>query len=106
MKFIILSVLCAWLLCQVIKIFTSKKKKAFFETGGMPSSHAAFVSALSTAVGISEGFSSVIFLVALGFSAIIVHDAINIRKHHTAKEVFVGVAIGILVTLLMKAIFF
>jgi hypothetical protein len=106
MKFIILSVLSAWLLCQVIKIFVSKRKKAFFELGGMPSAHSAFVSALCTAVGITEGFSSTIFLVSLGFSAIIVHDAIHIRKHHNAKEVFAGILLGIIITLLIRAILF
>lgn len=106
MKFIVISVISAWLLCQVIKIFTSKKKKAFFELGGMPSSHSAFVSALSTSVGLTEGFTSTIFLVTLGFSALIVHDALHIRKHHNAKEVTVGIIIGVIITLLIRAVLF
>ncbi|MBD3303525.1 hypothetical protein GF343_00100 [Candidatus Woesearchaeota archaeon] len=106
MKLIITSVLSAWLLCQVIKIFVSKRKKAFFELGGMPSAHSAFVGALFTSVGITEGFNSVIFVVTLAFAALIVHDAIHIRKHHKAKEVFAGVLLGIIVTLLIKLIFF
>lgn len=106
MKLIILSVLSAWLLCQVIKIFISKNKKSFFELGGMPSAHSAFVSALSTSVGLAEGFSSTIFLATLGFSALVVHDAIHIRKHHKAKDVAVGIVIGIIVTLLITIILF
>jgi len=106
MKFIILSVLSAWLLCQVIKIFISKKKRAFFELGGMPSAHSAFVSALCTSVGLIEGFSSVIFLVTLAFSALVVHDAVHIRKHHKTKDVIVGVLLGIIVTLIVKSILF
>jgi len=106
MKFIVISVISAWLLCQVIKIFISKNKKAFFELGGMPSAHSAFVSALSTSVGLTEGFTSTIFLVTLGFSALIVHDALHIRKHHKAKEVSVGIVLGIIITLLIRAILF
>ena len=82
------------------------KKKAFFELGGMPSSHSAFVSALSTSVGLTEDFSSTIFLVTLGFSALIIHDAVHIRKHHKAKEVFIGVLIGIIITLIVKQFLF
>jgi len=72
----------------------------------MPSAHSAFVSALCTAVGLTEGFNSTIFFVSIGFSAIIVHDAIHIRKHHKAKEVLAGILLGIIITLLIKAILF
>jgi len=106
MKLIVLSVISAWLLCQVIKIFVSKRKKAFFEMGGMPSAHSAFVSALCTSVGLTEGFSSVLFIVTLAFSVLIVHDAIHIRKHHNAKDVSVGILLGIIVTVILKTILF
>lgn len=105
MKLIIISVLSAWLLSQALKIFISKRTKAFFETGGMPSSHSAFVSALCTAAGLTEGFSSTLFLVSAGFSAIIIHDAIHIRKHHKPKEVFAGIILGIIITLIIRAAF-
>ena len=106
MKLIVISVLSAWIICQVLKIFTSKNKKAFFKLGGMPSAHSAFVSALSTSVGLTEGFNSAIFFVTLGFSALIVHDAIHIRKHHKIKDVIAGVLIGVIITLAIKAIWF
>jgi hypothetical protein len=54
--------------------------RRFFETGGMPSSHAAAVSALSTAVGLKEGFSSTLFGVTLYFSAVIMYDAAGLRR--------------------------
>lgn len=54
--------------------------RRFVETGGMPSSHSAAVAALSTAVGIQEGFTSVIFGVCLYFSLIVMYDAAGLRR--------------------------
>lgn len=51
-----------------------------FSTGGMPSSHSAAVTALSTGIGIQEGFSSGIFAVACVFSIIIMFDATGVRR--------------------------
>lgn len=78
----ILSAFCA----QVIKffIFTIRAKKVNFKifttTGGMPSSHSAGVMAVSTAVGIIEGFSSVMFAIAIGYSLITMYDAAGVRR--------------------------
>jgi acid phosphatase family membrane protein YuiD len=46
----------------------------------MPSSHAAAVSALSTSVGLREGFGSVLFGVTLYFSLVIMYDAAGLRR--------------------------
>ena len=46
----------------------------------MPSSHAASVSALSTAVGMAEGFRSTLFGVTLFFSLIVMYDAAGLRR--------------------------
>ena len=46
----------------------------------MPSSHAAAVSALSTAVGLKSGFSSTLFGVTLYFSLIVMYDAAGLRQ--------------------------
>ncbi len=54
--------------------------RRFVETGGMPSSHSAAVAALSTAVGLQEGFSSVMFGVTLYFSLIVMYDAAGLRR--------------------------
>lgn len=53
----------------------------------MPSSHAASVAALSTAVGLNEGFRSTLFGVTLFFSLIVMYDAAGLRRaagHHAA----------------------
>ena len=108
MKFILISIFAAWFIAQASKsIFSkAKKSKSFFRCGGMPSAHTAFVSALCTSVGIVSGFYSAIFCVSLAFSIIVAHDAIQVRKHHTLKQVIVGALVGILVAVLVKSIFF
>jgi uncharacterized protein len=54
--------------------------RRFVETGGMPSSHAAAVSALTTAVGHVQGYGSVLFGVTLYFSLVIMYDAAGLRR--------------------------
>ena len=54
--------------------------RRFVETGGMPSSHAASVSALSTIVGLQEGLTSLLFGVTLYFSLVVMYDAAGLRR--------------------------
>lgn len=54
--------------------------RRFVETGGMPSSHAASVMALTTCVGLREGVRSVLFGVVLYFSLIVMYDAAGLRR--------------------------
>jgi len=54
--------------------------RRFVETGGMPSSHAASVSSLSTLVGLRDGFGSSLFGVTLFFSLIVMYDAAGLRR--------------------------
>lgn len=49
-------------------------------TGGMPSSHSASVTAMSTAVGIEQGWNSTVFGVAAFISLVIMYDATGIRR--------------------------
>lgn len=74
------------IITQIVKFFGNWiiKKQADFRmfttTGGMPSSHAAGVMALSTSVGIIRGFSSVEFAIALGYAFIVMYDAAGVRR--------------------------
>lgn len=83
---VILCGLASAFCAQVIKfiLFTAKSRrinfKIFSTTGGMPSAHSAGVMGLSTAVGILQGFDSVLFAAALGFSLIIMYDAAGLRR--------------------------
>jgi uncharacterized protein len=54
--------------------------RRFVETGGMPSSHAASVAALTTTVGLTEGLLSSLFGVTLFFSLIVMYDAAGLRR--------------------------
>lgn len=55
--------------------------KVAFSTGGMPSSHSAAVTALTTAIGIVEGVTSSLFAIACVFSVITMYDASGVRRH-------------------------
>ena len=78
--------LLAAAIAQFIKVVTyicTHKKinfKIFTTTGGMPSSHTAGVIALSVTAGLIEGFDSMYFAVALGFSLIVMQDASGVRR--------------------------
>jgi len=73
-------------LVQTTKVLTfliREKKmnfRRFVETGGMPSSHAASVAALSTCVGLRDGTESVLFNVVLFFSLVVMYDAAGLRR--------------------------
>lgn len=80
------SVLTAWFTAQTIKVIIGiiKEKrfnfKWFVGTGGMPSSHAAAVSAMSTAIGLQYGVDSPIFALSLLFTIIVIFDAQGVRR--------------------------
>ena len=79
------SAFLAWFLAQTIKVFLGVMRekrfnfKWFADTGGMPSSHTAAASSLSTSVGLMYGFDSAVFTVALVFTLIVMFDAQTIR---------------------------
>jgi uncharacterized protein len=54
--------------------------KIMTTTGGMPSSHSAFVVSLATSVGIIKSFHSVEFALALGYAMIVMYDAAGVRQ--------------------------
>ncbi len=50
------------------------------ETGGMPSSHSAAVSALATACGLLYGLGSPYFAITVVFGSIVIYDATGVRR--------------------------
>lgn len=76
----------AWFIAQLIKVIielSMRKKfniKRFFGAGGMPSSHSAFVVAMTIAVGKVSGFYSPIFALSVGFALVVMFDAQGIRR--------------------------
>lgn len=69
-------------IAQVLKIFTTLPPdfSRIIGSGGMPSSHASFVSTLSTTVGLNYGFDSDLFAIVTVFSLIIIYDAGGVRR--------------------------
>ena len=78
--------LAAWCVAQVLKILISSirdKRLSFSQlitTGGMPSSHAALVCALATAVAIVKGVDSIVFAISVVVAVIVMSDATGVRK--------------------------
>ncbi|MEB3281801.1 MAG: divergent PAP2 family protein [Lyngbya sp.] len=54
--------------------------RALVTTGGMPSSHSAFVSALATSVGQTIGWESPEFAISVVFAFIVMYDATGVRQ--------------------------
>ncbi|KAG7028546.1 yuiD, partial [Cucurbita argyrosperma subsp. argyrosperma] len=79
--------LFAWFFSQSTKVllnfFVERKwdLKIMFGCGGMPSSHSALCTALTTSVALCHGVADSLFPVCLGFSLIVMYDAIGVRRH-------------------------
>lgn len=128
----------AWLIAQIWKTlvgiwsgYKNQQKMSigslidyFTRSGGMPSGHAASMSALTLYFGLAAGFGSEIFILSLATTMIVIYDAIHVRyavgeqgkalnkilqqngqkplpvvEGHTIAQVAVGAILGILVAL-------
>lgn len=126
-----------WFVVQLLKVIFELIKykklnlKRMIGSGGMPSSHSAFVCSLATSVGLTEGLASPLFAICVALAAIVMYDASGIRRAagkqakilnqiiesegkninvqekliellgHTPLEVYVGAAIGIAMAILL-----
>ena len=129
-----------WFVVQTIKVIVeiSKNKKIdirrWWGSGGMPSSHSAFVCSLATAIGLTEGMDSAVFAMSIAFASVVMYDASGVRRAagkqakilnqliesegkninvqekliellgHTPLEVYVGAVIGIFLAILLVKI--
>ena len=132
----VLTPFLGWIVAQTIKIYLCLRKDGItwhdtIQSGGMPSSHAAFMISLTTLIAIGVGITSVAFAISLALSAIIIYDSTGVRrttgeqtdafkklakkvgskidiKHdargHTPAEALAGVAVGMIVGI-MTSIF-
>ncbi|WP_319559449.1 divergent PAP2 family protein [Marispirochaeta sp.] len=72
-------------LCQLIKFVAYSVRdrrinpRYFVSSGGMPSAHSAFVTALCVSVGVRGGFGSEVFSATLVLAFIVIHDAVRVR---------------------------
>lgn len=80
------STLLGWFLGQIIKVpveYLRYKRwnwTLLLSAGGMPSSHSALMTAVTTSIGLNAGWGSPIFALALAVTAIIVYDATGVRR--------------------------
>lgn len=127
-----------WLAAHIVKflltlVASGGKEKGlgiFLRAGGMPSSHSAVVIAVLTVIGARQGVGSPLFGLAFAFAAIVIYDALNVRRSvgeqgdvlrkvvahtkveqnfftaygHTLPEVVGGVVVGLLVAFVMLQI--
>lgn len=131
----LIAIAAAWIAAQGAKYAISAIKsgsirnfRQLYLSGNMPSAHSASVIALLTVVGGLNGVESVVFAVAALFAAIVMYDAVMVRrssgeqgeaikallkeqksnirvprtaKGHTPLEVAVGALLGLIVGLVV-----
>jgi uncharacterized protein len=75
------------LIKAIISLFRSKAKSLrevfvtlLWKTGGMPSSHAALTTSISTSIAIVDGINSSIFILSLFFCLVVIRDAMGVRR--------------------------
>lgn len=52
----------------------------FIGSGGMPSSHASFISSLATCIGFMDGFDSTTFAISVASAIVVMYDAAGVRR--------------------------
>lgn len=127
MHYLFLIPLIVGVLCEILKVITEGIERGawhegLFRSGGMPSTHSAFVTSLLIVVGWKTGMASVSFAIAFVFACLIWYDAMSSRKAideqakilnrlqtwqhlserlgHSFLEVLGGIAFGAAVTLI------
>lgn len=126
-----------WFVVQTIKVIieiVQNRKldvRRWWGSGGMPSSHSAFVCSLATTIGIVEGMDSAVFALSICFASVVMYDASGVRRAagkqarilnqiiesegkninvqekliellgHTPLEVYVGAIIGIMMAIIL-----
>jgi uncharacterized protein len=125
----LIAIVLAWIVAQGLKYIIAVARtrnmanfRQLYLSGNMPSAHSAGVVALTTVVGLRDGFGSALFGIAFLFAAVVMYDAVMVRrssgeqgiaiqelikfskatvvlpraaKGHTPAEVLVGIALGI-----------
>lgn len=121
----------SFIFATILKWITSKIKewkinlKRAFGSWGMPSVHSAVVTSLTTAIALKYWVHSDLFAICIGFTVIIIYDAINVRfeaglhaeainklvwenfkEHlwHLPSEAFAGSVLWILTSILLYII--
>lgn len=81
-----ISTMLGWILGQLIKMpveYLRHKRwdwTLLLSAGGMPSSHSALMTAVTTSIGLNAGWGSPVFALALAITGIVVYDATGVRR--------------------------
>ena len=83
----LVAVVLAWIIAQGGKYLIASVKqwgtadlRQLFLSGNMPSAHTATVIALMTTIGLVEGIESGLFAIAALLAAIVMYDAVMVRR--------------------------
>lgn len=82
---ILLVALLSWFIAQLIKLIltlVNEHKLDFHKlmsSGGMPSSHSSFATAMAVGIGQVHGYDNALFAIAIVFSFVVMYDAANVR---------------------------
>jgi hypothetical protein len=82
----LIAALLAWTIAQTIKLPIEFFRKGqwnwslLFTAGGMPSSHSALVTAVAHAIGLTQGFGSGVYALAIVVAMVVIYDATGIRR--------------------------
>lgn len=127
----LLAIAAGWVIAQGLKYIFAvarsgslRQLRQLYLSGNMPSSHAASVVALAVVIGLKDKIDSPVFAVAALFAAIVMYDAMMVRrssgeqgialqqlireqkskvplpraaKGHTPLEVLVGALLGVII---------
>jgi len=80
------SAILSWAVAQLIKIIIELFKTRrlnlalIFGSGGMPSSHTSFVTAMTVTIGFMEGFDSSLFAICAVLNMVVMYDASGVRR--------------------------
>ena len=100
---ILIAALVAWAIAQGAKaiLYTIVNREFKFErlvgSGGMPSSHAATVCAMSTAVALQFGLASFEFAISFVLTSVVLHDARGVRQEAGKQAVTITAIIDHLI---------
>lgn len=83
---ILFTSILAWFIAQLLKVIfvlIHDKKLDFYRligSGGMPSSHSAFVVSLAAGVALKDGIDSTAFAIAFVLAFVVMYDAAGVRR--------------------------
>ena len=131
----IIAIVLSWVVAQgskyvitAIRHRTLRGFRQLYLSGSMPSAHSATVIAVTTLIGLREGVDSALFGLSITFAAVVMYDAVMVRrsvgeqgvavqqliketksqttlpraaKGHTPVEVVVGAVLGLAIGLVV-----